>query len=370
MNQRLEKPGLSRRPPLHPAWRAGQYVTYYLEREDGSWAAVALRVLGQAQGGVWALRGDFKTRRGECLVLFRSDPAAPADAPDPIPVQTKIVRESPASDASSADPANLIEKPEMSVSLAMNLLLVRRWPAAAEALSRAARPVDYPCGIDEAHLLVTPGPGYEKHHDLCPRVMLTGVACLSLDGGRNPMTVTSFGLNDPAADGPTTYDDFVDLSHPKRIDHEGFTLTYPATWFMAHQSEQGKDGLRISAHETQVGGLSCSLTCAVLLYSGDRRRVEEELRAARARLSGALPGLSLRAAPLALPGGATGYASDYIHPAIDGVAYSAVFETGARDRFALVNAFGCISRANPRRRDTMAEFERVFREILGSFQLR
>lgn len=362
----LEKLGLSRRNPIHPAWRAGQYVTYFLEREDGAWVALALRVLGQAEGGVWALGGDFKTRKGECAVLFRSDPGAPAEAPDPVPVQTTLVRGSP---SSFEDPASLAEDPRMTVSLAMNLLMVRRWPAAAESLSKEARPVRYPCGIDQAHLLVTPGPGYQKHHDICPRVMLTGVACLSIDGGKNPMTVTSFGLNDPAAEGPTTYEDFVDLSHPKRIDHEGFALTYPATWFLVRQPDQEEDGLQILGHGTQVGGVSCSLTCTVDLYSGDRRRVAEEEQAIRARLSGPIPGLSPRGAePLRLPGDARGYAFDQVHAAIDGVAYSAVFGTDARDRFANISAFGCISKANPRRRETMAEYERVFREILGSFQ--
>lgn len=299
-------------------------------------------------------------------MLFRSDPGAPAKAPDPVPVQTMPGRQSPSASDDRASPA---EDPMMTVSLAMNLLMVRRWSAAAESLSEKARPVRYPCGIDQAHLLVTLGPGYQKHHDLCPRVMLTGVACLSIDGGKNPMTVTSFGLNDPAAEGPMSYEDFVDLSHPKRIDHEGFALTYPATWFLVRQPDEEKDGLEIGCHSAQMGGVSCSLTCSVSLYSGDRPRVAEEQQAARARLSGPLGGLSPRGAePLRLPGDARGYVFDQVHPAIDGVAYCAVFGTDTRDRFAIINAFGCISKANPRRRETMAEYERVFREIIGSFQ--
>ncbi|WP_437626735.1 hypothetical protein [Sorangium sp. So ce1151] len=343
-------------------------MTYFLERQDGSWVAMALRILGQDEGGGWTLGGDFKTVGGECAVLFRSDPGAPAEMPDPTPVQIKLVRRYPSASASD-DLASLAEDPTMTVALAMNLLMVRRWPAAAESLSKEARPVRYPCGIDQAHLLVTSGPGYQKHHDLCPRVMLTGVACLSIDGGKNPMTVTSFGLNDPAAQGPTSYEDFVDLSHPKRIDHEGFALTYPATWFLVRQPDQEKDGLHVAVHGAQLGGVSCSLICTVRLYSGDPRRVAEEQQAARSRLSGPLPGLSLRGAePLLLPGDARGYVFDQVHPAIDGVAYSAVFGTDARDRFARVNTFGCISKTNPRRRETMAEYERVFREVLGSFQ--
>ena len=44
-----------------PPWRAGQYVTYFLDRDDGLWTAFALRVLGQTKDKAWALCGDFKT---------------------------------------------------------------------------------------------------------------------------------------------------------------------------------------------------------------------------------------------------------------------------------------------------------------------
>ena len=77
----------------------------------------------------------------------------------------------------SAGVERLIQEPEMQTSMAMNLLMVRRWDAAKEALRGAAREVCYPCWIDRAYPLVTPIPGAEvqKHHDLNPRVMLTGV---------------------------------------------------------------------------------------------------------------------------------------------------------------------------------------------------
>lgn len=354
---------------VHPPWRAGQYVTYYLERSDGSWVAIALRILGQTESGIWAIEGNFKTVQGECTTWFRSDPDAPVDEPDPVPGKTEKGRQSPSSSDNELE--KLAEDPWHAISLAMNLLMVRRWPKAAQSLSEKARPVDYPCGINQAHLLITSGPGYQKHHDLCPCVMLTGVACLSIDGGKNPMTATSFGLNDPAATGSTTYDDFVDLSHLKRIEHDGFELTYPATWFLLRQQEEEEDGLQITCHQTQVGGISCSLSCSVLLYSGDRHSVTEKQQAERIRLSGPPTDLSPRSAhTLRLPGDATGHVFDYVHPTVDGVLYGAIFGTNTSDRFALVNVFGCIAKANPRRSETMAEYERVFSEILGSFQFR
>jgi hypothetical protein len=369
----LEKLGLSRRapvlarapvPPIHPPWKAGQYVTYLLERNDGSWVALALRILGQSEDGAWAIEGRFKTRRGEAAVLFRSDPSAPADAMDPVPVQQTIVRRAA---SASGDPEDMLDDPATATSLALNLLLVRRWKGAAESLSKDARPIHYPCGIDRVHLLVTPGPGYQKHHDLCPRVLLTGVACLSIDGGKNPMTVTSFGINDPTAEAPTSYDDFVDLTHPKRVDHDGFTLTYPATWFLASASGE-KDGVRMTEHRAQVGGVSCSLACTITIYSGDRRGVGEIRDTTRTRFSGPLAGLSRRKAEsLRLPGDAWGAVLDLVQPGIDGVVYAAGCMAGG-DRFALVTATGCISRASPRRSETLAAYEQVFRDTVESFR--
>lgn len=364
----LEKLGLSRRAPvtaIHPPWQAGQYVTYVLDRDDGSWVAFALRILGQSEDGAWAIEGRFKTPHGEAAVLFRSDPSARADAMDPVPVQQTTVRRAA---SASDDPEGLVDDPVTATSLAMNLLLVRRWKGAAESLSKDAHPVHYPCGIDRAHLLVTPGPGYQKHHDLCPRVPLTGVACLSIDGGKNPMTVTSFGINDPTAKAPSSYDDFVDLSHPKRVDHEGFTLTYPATWFLAPASGE-TDGLRVTEHTAQVGGVSCSLACTITIYSGDRRRVAETRDATGTRFSGPLGGLSRRkTASLRLPGDAWGAVLDLVQPGIDGVVYAAGCIADGGDRFALVTATGCISRASPRRSETLAAYEHVFRETVESFR--
>jgi len=363
---KLAWPRRTRMQAIHPPWRPGQYVTYVLDRDDGSWSALALRIVGQDKDGSWSLEGDFKTPGGECTMLFRSDPDAPEDAMDPVPVRRNSLRRF---SSVSDDMESMVADPLMAVPLAMNLLMVRRWPAAAESLARgAARPVQYPCGIDSAHRLVTPGPGYEKHHDLSPRVLLTGVACLSIDGSKNPMTVTSFGLADAAAEPPRSYDDFVDLSHLRRVEHEGFTLTYPATWFLRRDPEQNDGRLRTSGHSTQVGGLSCSLRYSVRICRGDRDRVREEYDAARMRLSH-LPGLSWREAePLRLPGRAWGAVLDYVQPETDGVAYTAGFIIDDGSRFALVSAFGGIAKASPRRHETLAAYERVFRTSLESFR--
>ncbi|MDI1479633.1 hypothetical protein [Polyangium sp. y55x31] len=349
---------------IHPPWRAGQYVTYYMERGDGVWAAFVLRLLGQTKDGAWIIQGDFKTRAGESTVWFRSEPSAPENEPDPIPVKQTLVRSSQVK-ADIKD--RMADDPLVMVTLAMNLLLVRRWPAALESLRTEPRSVSYPCEIEQAHLLVTDGPGYKKHHDIHPRVMLTGVACLSIDGHRNPMTVTSFGLNDPEADGATSYDDFVDLSYPKRVDHDGFELTYPATWFLRERETESK---QVKSYFAMTGGISCSLTLSVKVQEGSVDEIARERDAVVARVSAPIDGSMGRVSPretMKLPGDAKGFLGVLENRNIDGLSFDGVYVSEDGRRFANVIVFLCVLKQNPRARGTLANYERLAREILASF---
>src|SRR5262245_32590000 len=124
---------------IHPEWRVGQYVTYFLERSDGTWTAFAIRIEAQTEDGAWILRGDFKTSRGESTEWLRSDPRAKANDIDPVPLGREVGRHMPAE-----TPEQLADDPSMQLSLAMNLLLVRRDSTAVTALDSRPRPVQYP----------------------------------------------------------------------------------------------------------------------------------------------------------------------------------------------------------------------------------
>lgn len=359
--------------PIHPPWREGQYVTYFLEREDGSWVALALRLVGKSEDGAWLLSADFKTPHGESTAWLRCDHEAPLEAPDPTPVRQESVRKAPGVEA---DPDRLLHDPMKAAPLAMNLLMVRRWPEASESLHKEPRRASYPCGIDQVYSLITSGPGYQKHHDINPRVMLTGVACLSIDGAKNPMTVTSFGLNDPAASGSTSDEDFVDLSHAKSVMHDGFSLSYPATWFLRPQpGEAGEkeEGAEERDYVAQVGGASCSASLSVRFRSGAPHEIAEERDAIVSRLSAPLDGPMGRLSPrdeepFRLGGKAWGFVADLKNDGIDGLAYSGLYCADSGDRLAHVTALGRISKTNPRRAAMLAEMESAFREILDSFR--
>lgn len=82
----------SKRRAAHPPWKVGQYVAYFLERQEGSWIARALRLRGQMKDGSWALSADIKTSTDECTAWFRSDPPADWDAFGPVPEAVELVR--------------------------------------------------------------------------------------------------------------------------------------------------------------------------------------------------------------------------------------------------------------------------------------
>lgn len=362
----LRKPDGANFKPIHPPWKAGQYVTYFLERDDGSWVALALRLLGQEEEGSWILCGDFKTKLGEITVWFRCDPTAPAEMPDIIPIQQQPIREF---STNPEDKDSFAEDPNIAISLAMNLLWVRRWPAAAEALRGEARKVCYPCGIDRAHLLITPGLDYEKHHDINPCVMLTGVSCLSVDGSKHPMIATSFGLSDPAVAVSTSYDDFVDLSHLKSVDHDGFTLTYPATWFLHLEAGENDQRMELRRFSAQLGGITCSASLSVAFHNDTPEKIIAERDIILSRLSSPLDGLLPRnGEPLRVKGDGRGFLYNMDRVGIDGLALSVVYLAAERDRLAHIIATGCAAKANPRGRTTLTEMEHVFREILESFR--
>jgi hypothetical protein len=353
---------------IHPPWRNGQYVTYFLDRNDGFWAAISIHVVAFEEGA-WILRAFFKTRAGECAMWFISRPDSPANDMDPIPGKSETLRKVPLVQSPEEE---MHENPQNTTALAMNLLMVRRWPKAAQCLNEAPRQVSYPCGIREAHLLVTTvGPNYDKHHDLNPRVMITGVACLAVNGHENPMTATSYGCMDPNDAMGDIFEDFIDFGHAKPTVHVEFTLTYPATWFLLpSKTEVGSNEINYRA---QLGGVTCAGSLTVNLFRGSKEQLEAKRAELIARIGGTGPGpvgqlRPRKNAPIKLEGNAWSVVSDMSNPGIDGLICAGLFMSPTGDCLALVNGFGCIAKKNPRCAETLVEMERAFRQVVESFQ--
>ena len=342
-------------------------MTYFLERSDASWTAFAITIEAQTEDGAWILRGDFKTSRGESTTWFRSNPHAKADDIDPVPIRDEVA---PNPSAETLD--QIGNEPFMQSALALNLLMVRRASAAVTTLESAPHPVRYPCGIDSAHRFISPGWGYEKHHDLNPRVLVTGVACLSLDDGQNPMVATSFGSRDPSDSRPESYDDFVDFSHCKVVHHDRFSLSYPATWFLRLAGSGHDRGATIDHYSARLGGVTCSCSLGLSIRRGTYAQLTDIRQQMLARLAGPIDGPMGRFLPQpsrrTSQDGRNTFCLQLENPGIDGLAHGAVLLDSSGTTLAQVDVFGCVAKDNPRRQHTLHEMDDVFPNIVNSFE--
>ncbi len=352
---------------IGPAWQAGQYVTYVLERADGSWGAFALRIEGRLRDGSWAVCGDFKTAGGECEMWFRTNPKERDGEPGIAPVKESLLRWWR---PDGKRPEN--EDPRFLVALAMNILMAGEWASARELMRGGARKAaDFPCGVASVHELVTEGPGYKKHHALHPKVMLTGVACLSTDGMNNPAVATSFGTNDPAGAGTPGHEDYVDFSHPKRIPHGGFSLAYPATWILRPGVDEKNEPVP-GEWIAEAGGNACFVTLAVFLFSGPAEELARERASIVARSASQPPSADVTLTPRdtagrTLRGGGELRVADLGHADVDGVSFDGLYASPEGTRLAHVHLFGSVAKAHPARAVLRAQMERAFEDVLESF---
>lgn len=347
---------------VHPPWHTGQYATYFLERADGSWVSIALRILGRANDGAWILSGDCKTRSGESRIMFRSDPAATVSSMDPTPGRIEMVRGTPIQSIMNPD------HPQNQLVLVLNLLQVRRGPAAQAALDGSPVEVRYPCGVNQVYRLKG---GYD--YELNPRIAVTGVARASARGGTHPTTMTSFGCGDPAGCIPGSYDDFVDLSHLTPVSHDGFSLTYPATWFL-RPTPAKKGGPGRTSHFAQAGGNTCAAAVSVTLFGGDPSAISEERNALLSRLRNppAAVGSTIHPTSTDVPtlsGDAKAFAFNTEDQFTRGVSTTGLICNSTSTRLGLVAVSSSVSRGNPLLDATLTSMGSVFRQMVESFRL-
>jgi hypothetical protein len=352
---------------IGPPWRRGQYVTYFLDRSDGSWAAFELTLHSRLSDGTWAIQGNFKNAIGESAMWFRTVSNAPEGEFDIVPAKEEFSRHWP-----GAEPQPGGEDPRSPIAVAMNILIVGGWKKARElARTEPTQSADFPCGVSRIHELVTDGPGYKKHHALNRRVMLTGVACLSIDSRSHPAVATSFGTSDPEGSGTPGDEDYVDLSNPKRIQHDGFALTYPATWFLRPDVDE-EDRPVPGWFGAMVGGNACAVTCSVMIHTGTPEAMASE-RAEILSRAGSMPevgGMRWKAregVPLGLPGDAQAYAAELDSQDIQGLNYAGLFASPQGDRLAHVVLTGSVAKSNPNCATLHSGMEPVFGAILESF---
>ncbi|MHA1939788.1 MAG: hypothetical protein ACW97O_16405, partial [Candidatus Thorarchaeota archaeon] len=287
MSSWFRKKNFSEVQTTHPPWQVGQHVSYFNGRDGGKWLAVKIQVDGQTEEGIWILRADFKTASGECTIWLHAD--HPDDAKSFPGLGLGLLGPKEVRQYIPADQMDFSDDPSNATAMAFNLLMVRQDSQAIATLQAPPRDVHYPCDIDKVHRYTVEFGKFLKHHDLNSRVYVTGVACLSTETKRdkkeNPFIATAFGHYRQADATTVSYDDFVDFSHPKRIEHGSFSLTYPATWFLCPQETGDNRGMEEQDYMVLSGGDTCSCLLDVWIRRGSPDLIAAEHSEALARLS-------------------------------------------------------------------------------------
>jgi uncharacterized RDD family membrane protein YckC len=342
----------------HPPLATGQYVSYFHDHGDGTWWSCHMTVLSRAAGGDWMVLAQGREQSFDVLVLLKL-PASPAKEDQPVaPLKLDVVRGAP-------PPGH--PGPMTHAARFMNLLSPARTPGAREALSADPVPGLFPCEIREVFPLIDPWPefSYEKQHDLCPRIPLSGIAATWIVGTNNRVDVTSFGCSNPEAPLPG-YDDHIDFSHMVRISQRGFSSLWPSTWFLQDSTDKREAHGAGARHlHLQLGGPTAASHVVIDLHpSGSRPDHDRWHKRARGE---DLPSCTFkgRVEHAMEPGGevyecayregqVVGHTRDAWLPATDG-------------RTALISFFCCALDDNPRRDSTLRGALEVWKTILESW---
>ena len=156
----------------------------------------------------------------------------------------------------------------------MNIFFVRAVSAALDTLTKPGHAAKHACGIDTVYPFVNAAPTFQKHHDISPRVPITGVA-----GVTNQRHLQSSGGDVVRVQRSTG-----DRVHVRRLRglvtrpahcYYGFTLTYPATWFLLPQQSNTPGEMLLIA---QVGGNTNAVTMSMSFLSGSPADLAGERR--------------------------------------------------------------------------------------------
>ena len=269
----------TRRKYINPPWKHGQYVSYFHETDGGKWLAIMIKIVGNGETGGWILTADFKTASGDYNTLLISDPTGDNISHGDftqigegerkfIPVDEMV---------ESADFDNLFAK-------AIDLLIIRKNPGVISVITTQSRDVCYPCDINKVKSYTIDYGKFIKHYDFNPRVYVTGVACLitERDNKEDSFVATAFGEYDATT---TSYTDYVDFSHSKRIEHGSFSLTYPATWFLRRIEYGDNRAMEEKWYVTLSGGDTLSCLLGVHICRGGPDLVAAEHSKALAKMS-------------------------------------------------------------------------------------
>lgn len=212
--------------------------------------AFLLHVIGQRSDGMWGYEVRGKEASHETLLLLLHAPGKPLSEygwPMPAAQGGAEVRRGTVADPQGDPLAHAVR--------IGNLFGGATPPEGPKALARPPLATRLPCGITEvypARFAIPFSP--DRYVELNRSIPITGVARDSFAGEEERgLVLTSFGASKEPI--PDSWD-YVDLDHVQRCDYDGFSVAYPATWFLDPTPESTeRDRILGFVH----GGGSCAI---------------------------------------------------------------------------------------------------------------
>lgn len=352
-------------PPTLAPLSPGQYVSYYGERSDGNWMAFLICVIAQRSDGMWGYEVRGKEASHETLLLLLHAPGKPLSEygwPMPAAQGGAEVRRGTVSDQQGSPLAHAVR--------IGNLFGGATPPEGPKALARPPVAARLPCGITEvypARFAIPFSP--DRYVELNRSIPITGVARDTFAGEEERgLVLTSFGSSKEPI--PDSWD-YLDLDHVQRCDYDGFSVAYPATWFL-DPSPVSTERDRI--YGSVLGGCSCAIGFMVQVER-QAIRAETEARhrellaesAARPRAAD-LRGVQHTTKPMA--GGGQFFLAEGETRRTREMDVAVVLQSPETNETALIGLHLSASKGHPDLARMLAEIPALGERIGSSFQFR
>jgi hypothetical protein len=209
-------------------WQEGQYSTYMAEWANGAWESYNISIAKKLDDGQWGIQIVVKSKEREFIILCKAPekhrpPGKPFE-----PLSFKVLR------GTDIDKKTAL----FHLTRLMYMFSMRGLYERAESGPRPGQKIVHDiktsgcCGIDTVSRFTDPWPemGYDYINDISPQAPVLGITSSSINNGSYRIYLTSYGRNTKDIKGYVSVPTFIDFKSIRQIDHDEFSLSYPATW--------------------------------------------------------------------------------------------------------------------------------------------
>jgi len=352
-------------PLQYLPWQEGQYVTYYAQFKD-SWETYKFDLLMKLDHNAWLLMAQVNNSEQTFLILFR--------AKERWERKKNSFSLTPLRSASLRGAKLTLFGLSHYTARFMNLFNVRQMYL--RHLKKKKKFVFKPVssGFQEISRVRVfndywPEFKYTRHYRLHRKVPILGIFGYTISDGR-ALTMTSFGRSTRDLASYTPFPTYIDFSHSVPHDHSGFSMRYPASWFLEPVKSSNKRFFMCN-----LGGNIHAASFSVQLLNGKRNVMRRKCstmkgnRGVESPESFKLKGMNFRKEYAIRKGNFSRsrvFVFDYKKGAQVGAAHYAIYLSRDRRRYASSAIFMNFSRDNKHFRNSPG-IEKKIQAILASF---